>query len=476
LQGIIDRNALTADVFSQERLYMVKEAMEKAEAKKLQPFYLRRFVTEAIERHGGELKEREAGRYEIKHVPAKVRRQHAVEGGRKPVLERYERVTFDRHLMRILHKPTADLVHPAHPLMAALIDVVVAEEGKSLHTGTVLVDPTDPGVTPRLMFMIDHGIREGTAMNRLASRRMQFIEIDAQGHARNAGAAPYLGYRAPETEESGVLAQVLGEPWLKDDLSSVALNWASQHFVREHYSEVTQQRSAMVKKTLEAVHERLTREINHWSKRANELAQQMKLGKQPRMQPENARKRVEDLKARLEARTAQLHAQRELSSNPPLIAACAVVIPQGLVDQAGNRPLAPEADPDLRRKVELIAMNAVMEAEAKLGNAVKDVSAENCGWDVTSTTPKGASRHIEVKGRHADAETVTVTANEVLEALNQENKFILAIVRVNGDQVDGPHYVPQPFTKELEGSVVSVNYSLRDLLKRAKAPHLVEVT
>jgi len=475
LQDIIDRNALTADVFSQERLYMVKEAMEKAEAKKLQPFYLRRFVTEAVELHGGELKEREPGRYEIKHVPANVRRQHSVEGGRKPVLERYERVTFDRHLMRILHKPTADLVHPAHPLMSALIDVVLADEEKALHTGTVLVDPTDPGVAPRLMFMIDHGIREGTAMDRLCSRRMQFVELDAQGHARNAGAAPYLGYRAGEPEEKAVIDKVLAEAWLKEDLSSLALNWAGQHFVKEHFEEVKVQRTALTKKTLQAVHERLTREINHWSKRANELAQEVKLGKQPKMQPENARKRVEDLKARLDARTKQLQAQLELASNPPLVAGCALVIPQGLIDRAENRPASPEADPDLRRKVELIAMNAVMEAEAKLGNTVKDVSKENCGWDVTALTPKGTSRHIEVKGRHAEAETVTVTANEVLEALNQESKFILAIVRVDGAQVDGPHYISAPFTKELEGSAVSVNYSIKDLLRRAKPPHLVEV-
>ncbi len=101
IQDILDRNALTADVFSQERLYQVKEAMEKAEAKKLQPFYLRRFVTEGLLRYGGELRERETERYEIKHVPAAVRRRHSIQGGRKPVLERYERVTFDRHLMRV---------------------------------------------------------------------------------------------------------------------------------------------------------------------------------------------------------------------------------------------------------------------------------------------------------------------------------------------------------------------------------------
>ena len=162
-------------------------------------FYLRRFVVESLGRYGGELKEREAGRYEIKHVPATVRRRHTIEGGRRPVLERYERVTFDRQLMRVLHKPTADLVHPAHPLMASLIDQILADDEKALHAGTVLIDPTDPSTAPRLLFMIDHGIREGLSMTRLISRRMQFVEIDESGHVRHAGAAPYLSYENPHS-------------------------------------------------------------------------------------------------------------------------------------------------------------------------------------------------------------------------------------------------------------------------------------
>ncbi len=472
LQDIIDRNALTADVFSQERLYLVKEAMEKAEAKKLQPFYLRRFVVEALGRWGGELREREPGRYEIQHVPAHVRRKHAAEGGRRPVLERYERITFDRKLMRILHKPFADLVHPAHPLMSALVDLVLAENVNALHAGTVLVDPTDPGTLARLMFMIDHGIREGTAMTRLVSRKMQFVEIEPDGAARHAGSAPYLSYRVPEPEERSLIQGVLSEPWLRQDLANVALTWASAHLVKEHFDEVSIRRTAVVKKTLVAVHERLTREINHWSARAHELSIEVKAGKQPRLQPENARKRAEDLRARLEARTRELEGQLQLASNPPVIAGCALIIPQGLVDGAAGRPPGFEADAEARRRVELVAMEAVLRAEAGLGHTVKDVSAEKCGWDVTSVTAQGVTRHIEVKGRHADAATVAVTANEVLEALNQGDKFFLAIVRVDGDLVDGPHYIRAPFTKELEGSVISVNHSMADLLARAKPPGL----
>jgi hypothetical protein len=352
--------------------------------------------------------------------------------------------------------------------MSALIDMVLEVEEKSLHTGTVLVDPTDPSTTPRLMFMLDHGIREGTTMTRLVSRRMQFVEIDADGNTRHAGSAPYLSYDGPFAEYRSVVDQVLAQPWLRSDLSTIALSWASANLVKEHFDEVAVRRKALVKKTLEAVHERLTREINHWSKRANELATEVKAGKQPRMQPENARKRVEDLKARLDARRRDLEGQLQLSSNPPTIAGCALIIPQGMFDEAQGKAPSFEADAEVRRQVELIAMKAVTDAERALGNTVKDVSKEKCGWDLTSTTSSGENRHIEVKGRHIEADTFVVTANEVLEALNQGPKFFLAIVLVDGAKVDGPHYIRAPFSKELEGSVVSVNHSMRDLLKRAK--------
>ena len=102
-------------------------------------------------------------------------------------------------------------------------------------------------------------------------------------------------------------------------------------------------------------------------------------------------------------------------------------------------------------------MNAVMAAETALGNSPRDVAKDKCGWDITSLTPKGDTRHIEVKGRHIDADTFIVTANEVLEALNQGDKFFLAIVRVDGPRIDGPHYIRAPFTKSLrEPSSASV--------------------
>ena len=64
--------------------------------------------------------------------------------------------------------------------------------------------------------------------------------------------------------------------------------------------------------------------------------------------------------------------------------------------------------------------------------------------------------------------SITVTKNEILYALNQADKFILAIVLVGeGEIIDGPHYVRKPFTKEPDWSESSSNHDLTKLLSIA---------
>ena len=109
------------------------------------------------------------------------------------------------------------------------------------------------------------------------------------------------------------------------------------------------------------------------------------------------------------------------------------------------------------------------------GCTVVDVSAAKCGWDLTSYPPPvdgrpATPRHIEVKGRIKGANTVTITHNEMLYAFNQGDKFVLAIVIVGseGDH-EGPHYIRNPFTREPDWGVASINYKLGELLARAEA-------
>ena len=57
--------------------------------------------------------------------------------------------------------------------------------------------------------------------------------------------------------------------------------------------------------------------------------------------------------------------------------------------------------------------------------------------------------------------------NEIKYALNQGEKFWLAIVIVDGDSYEGPYYVHKPFTREPGEGETSVNYDLNYLLGKA---------
>ncbi|TGD72169.1 DUF3883 domain-containing protein [Mangrovimicrobium sediminis] len=480
LKEILRRNALVEQHMSLEDLYAVKEEMEKAEARKLQPYFIRAFFMEAFQTLTGELRPRETGRYEIRHVPGAIRERDRVIGeSRTPVLRKYERICFEKDLVRLRGKPMADLIHPGHPLMHATIDLILSAHRGKLKQGAVLVDPNDDGLEPRVLFMVDHSIREArgdkaTDQPRVASRRLQFVSIDQQGTAYHAGWAPHLDFQPIDDYDRKLVQDILNAPWLASNLESLALGHASQHLVPEHYQEVKTRRERQSDKVLAAVNERLVKEINYWSDRYIKLTDDVAAGKQPRMQPENARRTVEELTARLEQRKRELEAMKNVESSTPVVIGGALVVPQGLLAQRkGEANFC--ADAAARSRIERIAMNAVMDAECSLGHSVKDVSAEKCGWDVTAQPPANPDnslkpdRHIEVKGRAKGQSTITVSRNEIMYALNQADKFLLAVVIVDGDEFEGPFYIREPFTSEPDFGVASVNYELGDLLGKAVA-------
>jgi superfamily II DNA/RNA helicase len=55
LRGILERNALAQETMNAERLFAVKEEMEKAEARRLQPFFVRSFFMKAFDALGGSI-------------------------------------------------------------------------------------------------------------------------------------------------------------------------------------------------------------------------------------------------------------------------------------------------------------------------------------------------------------------------------------------------------------------------------------
>jgi len=482
LETIIKRNALCEEVMDERRLFAVKEEMEKAEARKLQPYFIRSFFNQAFQQLGGNLHPRESGRYEITHVPAPIRERDRQISGRDirntdPVLRRYERVCFEKQYVRLMDRvgaPMASLIHPGHPLMQSVTDLMLEQHRNKLKQGAVLVDPADMGVEPKVMFIVDHSVKEGGDTARVISRRMQFVEIDARGGAINAGWAPHLDLEPIAQADMALIQDVLNAPWITRNLEQQALAHVSTHLVPEHFDEVRTRREKSVDKTLAAVHERLVKEINHWSDRYIKLQDDIAAGKDVRLTLENVRRTIDDLTARRQSREKELLAMRHVISATPVVVGGALVIPAGLLAQRKGET-GWSADAAARARIEQIAMQAVITTETALGHQVFDVSAQKCGWDITSQPPAvngklPLSRHIEVKGRAKGASTITVTRNEILYGLNQQDKFILAIVLVDGERHEGPFYVTNPFTQEPDWAVSSINLDLNELLRRSATP------
>jgi len=114
-------------------------------------------------------------------------------------------------------------------------------------------------------------------------------------------------------------------------------------------------------------------------------------------------------------------------------------------------------------------MEAVMKHERELGFEPRDVCKENLGYDIESRDPKtGRLRLIEVKGRISGADTITVTRNEILTALNTPDQWRLAIVMVDGAS-DKPVYVAHPFTREPQFGETSAQFEINTLISMGSA-------
>ena len=480
LQDLLEERQLVHDAMDATRIQRVREEMERAEARRLQPHYVESFFREAFRRLGGTAKQREARRYQVTHVPAPIRSRDRVIGVGEPVLPRYERIAFEKPLVAPPGKPPAAFVCPGHPLLDAVIDLTLERHRDLLKRGAVLVDERDAGAAPRVLFSIEHAIQDGsvtrTGERRVISKRVLYVELGADGEPRHLHYAPYLDYRPLAEDEPAVDALLERSEcaWIDGDLEQKAQAYAVAHVVPEHLREVRDARLALIAKTEAAVKDRLTKEISYWDHRAEQLKLDEAAGRTgARLNSGEARRRADDLQLRLQKRLAQLKRDAQISPRPPVVLGGVLVVPRGLIDTMAGRPapispVPPDVD---RQAVAARARAIVMETERVLGFEPTDRELDKLGYDIESRVPAtGTLRFIEVKGRRSDAETVTVTRNEILYSLNKPDDFILAIVEFRDDGTHRVHYVRQPFQREPDFDAASVNYTLKDLLAKAEDP------
>mgnify|MGYP001443691682 CR=1 FL=1 len=478
LAELLEDRALAQDVMDASRVQNIRVEMERADARRLQPHYIESFFLEAFKQLGGNARQRETRRYEVTHVPAQVRNRDRLVGLGEPVLARYERIAFEKDLVAPAGQPMGAFVCPGHPLLDSVIDLTLERNRDLLRRGTVLVDERDFGTHPRVLFTLEHAIQDASLTRsgerRVISERMLYTEIDASGTARHVHYAPYLDYRPLTADEPNVDA-LLARPecgWIGREFENKALGYAIANVVPEHLKEVRDARLALIAKTEAAVKERLTREIVYWDHRAEELKLQERAGKpNARLNSGEARKRADALQARLQKRLEELKLEAQIAPLPPVVLGGLLVVPIGLIYAMRGQPIPAQGHPTDTQASAAWARAIVMETERSLGFDPTDREFEKLGYDIESKVPNsGQLRFIEVKGRVAGADVITVTRNEILYSLNKPESFILAMVEFGPNDCHKVYYLRNPFQREPDFGVTSVNYNFADLLARAGDP------
>ena len=477
LQNLIEERALAHDVMDVSRVARVREDMERAAARRLQPFYIESFFLEAFSQLGGTARQREPRRYEVTHVPAPVRNRDRLIGTGETVLPRYERIAFEKTLIAPQGEPLAAFVCPGHPLLDATLDLTLERHRDLLRRGSILVDERDSGTVPRVLFYLEHAVQDASVISngdrRTISKQMLYVELDEAGAARHLHYAPYLDYRPLRDDEPKVDA-LFSRPefsWITRDLEQKALGHAIAEVVPEHLKEVRDRRYAWIEKARAAVKDRLTKEIGYWDHRAEELKIHEQAGRpNARVNSQEARRRADELQGRLQKRMEQLDLEAQVSALPPLALGGMVIVPAGLLAQMTGDPLPVSA----QAETQVAAARAraiIMDVERSLGFTPTDREFEKLGYDIESLEPgTGRLRFLEVKGRISGAATITVTNNEILYSLNKPEDFILAIVEFLGEDQHRVHYVRRPFHREPDFGVTSVNYDFAGLIAKAEVP------
>jgi len=471
IQELLQERALHSEIIETSDMEALKEAFEDAQARKLQPYFIKSFFIEAFKKLGGQIRMREEGRFEITHIPARIIDRDRQIGTGAPIVDVYERITFDRDKVKGGSAPRAVLVAPGHPLMQSVISLILEDYRSLLKQGTIFIDQTDMGETPRLLVGVKTEIVSGLQSNNdkpvVIDRNFEFVEITPDKRSWHAGPAPYLDYEglAENTEK---VRDILSQPWLEAGAENIAVSWVIENQIPTRLEQVRAHVQSTVAKVRTLVTQRLSSEINYWDTQVLALTDKQAQGQKLRRTPDWARNQVSMLEQRLTRRLDLLQQEEFVSPISPAVISAALVVPLGLVERLlGERTGPVSMYAKDTTEVDRRAIALTMRTERELGRNPIEKPHNNKGYDIASRQVEGPTIRIEVKGRIEGADVFTVTRSEILEAKNLGENHRLALVKVspNGQEYDEIRYVVRAFDGSAgdDFAMRSINFEWKEM-------------
>lgn len=258
-RALLEEQSLMIDKMDTSKFMSIRDDVDRARANRLQPFHVKNFLLSALGYFGGMVQSRrtDPGRYLINSIPRNIR-EHANSRGMGRVKESYARICFDKELIRQRGKANAELICPGHPLLDSVVSLLLNRYGGLLQRGALLIDENDSSTCPRVMFLLEHKIHDGTlSQNReenIVSRELHFVEIKDDQELHQVSVPPYLDYRSATNNEKAKIESEANLEWFKNgQADQLARGYAIEHLVPSHRDRVRAQHQERISKNVAAV-------------------------------------------------------------------------------------------------------------------------------------------------------------------------------------------------------------------------------
>jgi superfamily II DNA or RNA helicase len=393
LEGLATRHIDLQRVLGEDR---------RAREHRLMPEYIERFFQRACEFLNIPLERRRDGLwrvpnvpYEIRNVPQDFRHRFG------EVFREYGKLAFDKATAR---RQDAVFIAPGHPLLEAVIERLLTECADDVRRGAVFVDP-DGRLDGWLLFL-EGEVRDGT--NQVAGKRIFALYRSVGGDVRLINPSVLWDLK-PYAKQQEIESQVP-----ENDV----IAYAVEHVLEPYRAELLKERERMAaikrKYGLRSLEQMI---LESEAKLIEYETRRVKGENLPEVEILNEQRRKEELEMRKRALEEEIRRETSLLPSTPKILGVVRVLPQPTADQS----MRSDAE------IEAIGMHVAMQYEREHGRNPEDVSAENVGYDIRSTSPLGEVRYIEVKAR-ATTGAIVLTPNEWLMAQRLGNEYWLYVV------------------------------------------------
>jgi len=358
----------------------IERIRENAEEKRLVPEYLEGFFQKIFQM--------EEWKYEKKGDTYKIKTPHKLRKIKKELKKTYT-VTFKKEKA----DEKTEFISYGHPLFETLLKYVEKKHAKSLHRGSTFKDPT--GRYNGLIWFFEGEVTDGN--NETAGKKI--FGIYDNGKTYKEVDPIIIWDLIPEKRKT------------KNQPDKEKVEKHIIKLLQDYKKEIgkDRERKSKIKKEygLRSIEYLITlsqEKIYNYNKRLEE-------GENVELPLKEEEKRLEYYKEKKRELIDEIRKEKTLKISVPRFLGVIDV----RADPTGEDP-----------NIEKIGMELSMEHERKQGRNPKDVSNQNLGYDIKSTS-KNETRYIEVKSRKNET-NIQLTKNEWTKAKRFQDKYWLYII------------------------------------------------